>query len=127
RLPISNPTKTGLCVGIWLSVNNFICSGFKSTVLSKTACKSMPNFSASLNLSPVAGKSAPKVPANAYPAAFEIKKTPYNKDENLLGESFPTNDNPIGDKQSSPQVWMKYNKINHLIANIPVLPKSFTL
>ena len=60
-------------------------------------------------------------------SALEMKNTPYNKEENLLGDNFPTNDNPIGDRQSSPIVWIKYNRISHLTANIPVLPRSFTL
>ena len=87
----------------------------------------MPRSFAFKNLSPVAGMIDPKVPAKAYPEAFDKKNTPYNNEEKRFGDSFPTNDKPIGDKHNSAQVWIKYNKINHLMANKPLLPKSFTL
>ena len=56
-----------------------------------------------------------------------MKNTPYNNEAKRFGANLPTKDNPIGDKHNSPIVWIKYNSINHLIANNPELPKSFTL
>ena len=41
--------------------------------------------------------------------------TPISKDENLAGESLFTNDNPIGLKQSSPVVCMKYKPTIHIM------------
>ena len=92
---------------IFLSASNFICSAVGIIFLSKTPCKSIPILDASVNCSPVAGKIDPSVPASAYPEAFDKKNTPYNKDENLLGESLPTNERPIGDKHNSPKVCIR--------------------
>ncbi|MNY55995.1 hypothetical protein D3C86_1920260 [compost metagenome] len=47
------------------AVKNFNCSAVGVTVLSKTACKSIPASLAFKNLSPVAGKIEPNVPARA--------------------------------------------------------------
>lgn len=54
--------------------------------------------------SPPPGINADKVPANLFAAAFAKNQVPINKEENLIGESLDTIDNPIGDKQSSPIV-----------------------
>jgi len=52
------------------------CAPSATFLLSKIACKSIFCFSAALYLSPVGGRIEPKVPANAYPEAFDKKKTP---------------------------------------------------
>ena len=90
--------------GVGADLNDNFCGYAAMRHWQEQPCKLKPNFSAFSNLSPVAGMIAPKEPAKAYPAALEIKKTPYNKEAKRLGASFPTNDNPMGDKHNSPKV-----------------------
>ena len=52
-------------------------------------------------------------------------QTPINKDENRLGASLDTRDNPIGERLNSPIVWNKYMMNNQITPNLSE-PKSFT-
>lgn len=54
--------------------------------------------------SPPSGKSLLNIPAISFDIALLINQTPINKEPSLTGESLATIDNPIGDKQSSPNV-----------------------
>ena len=58
-------------------------------------------------LIPASGYKAESIPANLFAVAFAKNQTPINNEANRAGANLFTMDNPIGDKQSSPNVWIK--------------------
>src|SRR5574343_1930885 len=62
---------------------------------------------------PASGYKALKTPASLLAAAFAKNQTAIISDANLNGASLFTNDKPMGDKQSSPQVCNAYILVSH--------------
>lgn len=54
----------------------------------------------------------PQKPANVFPMKLVKNQTPIINDKNFFGASFDTNDKPIGERQSSASVIIKYTKTN---------------
>ena len=55
----------------------------------------------------------PQTPAKRLPMKLDKNQVPIINDKNFLGASFETSDKPIGDKQISPIVIIKYAETNH--------------
>ena len=53
-----------------------------------------------------------RIPDNLFPTEFAKKNPPIIKAVNLAGDNLETNDNPIGERQSSPIVTTPYPAIN---------------
>lgn len=66
------------------------------------------------------------MPANLLAAEVLRYHTPINSEEKRTGESLYTSDSPIGARQSSPMVWMRYNPVNQIMLTFTPGSTSFT-
>ena len=61
----------------------------------------------------IASYFPPQYPAAKFPAKLVKNQHPIVRERKRFGASFETKDNPIGDKQSSAKVIIKYDNISH--------------
>ena len=73
---------------------------------------------------PGSGNKVENLPARMLLAALLINHTPMSKEAKRAGDNLFTILNPIGDRESSPQVWIAYIAIsqNILTLELPVTP-----
>ena len=72
----------------------------------------------------------PQIPASKFPAKLVKNQQPISRDKNFLGASFETRDNPIGDKQSSAIVIIKYPITSHIgetLENVAKYPANASI
>ena len=62
---------------------------------------------------PSDGNSVASCPAKTLEAALLMNYTPISSEARCAGESLLTIDSPIGERQSSPRVWMEYSATSH--------------
>ncbi len=72
------------------------------------------------------GYKALNFPASTFEPALARNHTAINNEANFTGDNLFTNDKPIGDKHSSPQVWKAYIPTNQIMLTLTPWPTSFT-
>ena len=75
---------------------------------------------------PASGYKELRDPASLLAVAIDKYHTPISSDAKRAGESLFTIDSPIGDRVSSPVVWMKYSPVSQSILTLVFGATSFT-